>query len=268
LAATSDPRLPLAVRLLTVAEVLVLAGASGFLLFAPALVKPVWPWALTPFNTRFLGAVYASAMIPVAAVLLFGRRRAARPGVLGIFLFTFVVLLVSFAYRERFESERWATGIWWALYLILPLSSGSQLFLGRRDTLPAGSPAGAAHWAHRAAAWLQVVYGAALLVHPASAGSFWPWPLDDFHGRLYSAAFLTGGIGALNVLRRGERRWLRVAGTGQAAFGLLAIGGLVVVDRVVHKVAWNAPGTWIWLGGLALLTLAGVAMIGAGRAND
>ncbi|MCB1009272.1 MAG: hypothetical protein KDB94_10295 [Acidobacteria bacterium] len=266
MAPASDPRLPLAVRLLTVAEVLVLAGASGFLLFAPALVQQVWPWALTPFNTRFLGAVYASAMIPVAAVLAFGRRRAARPGVLGIFLFTFVVLLVSFAYRERFDSERWATAVWWALYVILPLSSGSQLLLGRRDQAPAGGAVGALR-AHQALAWLQMLYGAALLVRPSLAGSFWPWPLDDFHGRLYSAAFLTGGVGALSVLRRGERRWLRVSGIGQAAFGLLALGGLLVVDRAVHKVAWSAPGTWLWLGAFALLALGGAALALSGRKN-
>lgn len=55
-----------------------LAGAGSVLFFAPTLGHDVWGWELTPFNTRFLGAVYLASLVGVAAVIVVRRWAPAR----------------------------------------------------------------------------------------------------------------------------------------------------------------------------------------------
>src|SRR4051794_4495645 len=52
---TSDnPPFPAALRLFSAGVIIVLIVGAG-LFFAPELVKPRWPWPVTPFSARFLG---------------------------------------------------------------------------------------------------------------------------------------------------------------------------------------------------------------------
>ncbi|MCK4709706.1 MAG: hypothetical protein KAU21_13890 [Gammaproteobacteria bacterium] len=38
----------------------------GFgLLLNPEVTRPMWAWSIAPFNTRFPGAIYLSAMMPL-----------------------------------------------------------------------------------------------------------------------------------------------------------------------------------------------------------
>ena len=46
-----------AMRLFSAGVMVVLLVGAGLFL-APDLVKPRWPWAVTPFNSRFLGGFY------------------------------------------------------------------------------------------------------------------------------------------------------------------------------------------------------------------
>ncbi|KKM77298.1 hypothetical protein LCGC14_1371540, partial [marine sediment metagenome] len=64
----------------------------GFGLFIfPELTRPEWPWAIAPFNARFLGAIYLGAMASVAYMFLSPRWSPSRPILRAIFTFTFNV---------------------------------------------------------------------------------------------------------------------------------------------------------------------------------
>ena len=114
-----------------------------------------------------------------------------------IFVFTTAILLVMLAYTDRFEWARFATWLFWALYVFLPVNSA--VFLWRLRDLPL---AGATTRSPAASAGLTLLalamggYGLALLAVPEDAAGFWPWPVDDFHGRIYAAAYLTPAAGA------------------------------------------------------------------------
>ncbi|TIP95440.1 MAG: hypothetical protein E5X58_02880 [Mesorhizobium sp.] len=56
---SNNPPFHAALRLFSVVVIIVLIVGAG-LFFAPVLVKPRWPWAVTPFNARFLGAFYTA----------------------------------------------------------------------------------------------------------------------------------------------------------------------------------------------------------------
>ena len=76
LAPSANPPLSPAVRLVALLIGLVLlGGVTQFV--APQLLGPIWPWATTPFNARFLGAVYLAQLMAVGVLLVVNR---AAPG--------------------------------------------------------------------------------------------------------------------------------------------------------------------------------------------
>ena len=104
-------------------------------------------------------------------------------------------------------------------------------------------------------------YGLLLLVLGAAATGFWPWPIDDFHARIYSTAFLTPAVGAVLLFRAGTRSEDRTLGATQLVSGVAAIVGFLVVDANLHKVSWDVAGTWLWLALCAAIAAVGVMLI-------
>ena len=58
----ANPRIAIPLLVPAMAQGLVIAGAGVVLVFAPTLSHDIWGWELTPFNTRFLGAIYLAAL--------------------------------------------------------------------------------------------------------------------------------------------------------------------------------------------------------------
>src|SRR5215208_5740196 len=71
---SSNPPLSLWVLLLFLPVVLVLCVGIG-LWAVPWLIAPRWLWELTPFNARFLGAIYLTEL-SVGILFLFRNRRS------------------------------------------------------------------------------------------------------------------------------------------------------------------------------------------------
>lgn len=263
-----NPNPPVSVLLqgVTAVEVLVLLVSGGGLFFLPTVLPEIWPWQLTPFNTVFLGAVYLAAMVTAAMLVLIGRWSPARVVVPMILVFTVIVLILSLVYLERFDVASPFTWLWFVLYIGIPVNAAFHLWLYR--TLPPASPLQLGpRWRSYLLAQAVVLglYGIGLLVAPDRFSVFWPWPVDDFHARLYSAAFLSPALGALLLLRGTAWDEVLTMGLTQGVLGLLPILGLVVVDARVHRVAWTSTGTWLWIGGFVVLFVAGVGLVRASR---
>jgi hypothetical protein len=109
------------------------------------------------------------------------------------------------------------------------------------------------------------LYAIGLLAVPGRASAFWPWPVDDFHARLYSVAFLTPALGALLLARAAAWDEVLTLGLTQVVGGLLSILGLVIIHAGGSPVDWAAPGTWLWIGMFAVLELAGIGLVQATR---
>jgi len=264
-----DPPVSPALRAVTWLEVVILAWAGGGLLFHPPWVTPVWPWALAPFNTRYLGALYLAALVAAFLQARSGRWSPARVVTPMIFVFTLVVTIYSFVHIDRFDPARVETWIWFLLYVGVCANAFAHLVAYRAWSPPdPATPTRPLRAVLVAQVALLGAYGAAMLVAPAWASAGWPWKLDAFHAQLYSVTFLTPAAGAL-VLLRGASSGERVAlGLTQAGWGALPIVGLLLADAIVHRVDWSATGTWLWIAGFAAIALVGAWTAAEGMRHD
>lgn len=254
-----NPRITRLLWVLTAIEAGVVAMAGGALFLLPDLARTLWPWALTPFNTAALGAVYLGALVAIVALVGVGRWAPARLVVPAIGAFTGIVLVVSMVYVERFDFTRWGTWLWFLLYIILPVNAAYQLWLYRKQ--PPAHGVSTASWWRPVLMGLGVVaglYAVGLLVIPEMATGFWPWRIDGFHGRIYSAAFVSVAIMCFLVANRAAKSELLTVGLSIAASGGLTLLSLPMVDASRHVVDWGAGGTWLWLVSFAVLVGVGL----------
>ena len=256
-----NPRLPMLFRVIASVEWLVL-GVTGFGLFLlPTVASAQWPWQVKPFNTFFLAAVYISSFAAVTVLLWGGRWAPARVGLWMLVFFTTLVLIISLLYLNRFDFHKWATWAWFFLYIVIPLNSVYNLYLYRRlqPANPTPLPS-LLKWYLLVQAVVLGLYTIALLIAPVASTTFWPWHIDEFHGRMYSAIFLTGAVGAYVLWRSAAAVELLLLGETQSVLGLFAILGVIIVNASQQTVNWTQPGTWVWIALFAVLMLTGIVM--------
>ena len=244
-------------------SIVLVAGASIF--FLPD-IGPGWFWHPTPFNRRFVGAVYLTELVTSIIMLRVNRWAPARLVLPGSIAFSTLVSLLSIIYFDRLDPEHALRPIWFILYF------GSTLLFAYfrweyRHWPPADARATPTAWRNYLTAQGIVLglYGVAQLAAPSTASAFWPWPIDDFHGRFYSAVFITLAISSVVMQRIAARIEWFTLGAAQVTFGLFAIVGLVTVDLGLHRVDWLAPGTWLWVGAFAVMLVAGIRMLAWAR---
>jgi len=252
-------------RSFTLVETLVLVFAGFGLFLFPKATLSIWPWQMAPFNTRFLGAIYLGAMVPVGLMFFLGRWSPTRPVLRAIFTFTFIVLIVSLLTSRQFDFKFLPTWGWFALYLSLPISAGYHLWLYRSMPTSHLNPV-PGNWGFilKSTSLIICLYGLGLIVLPGTFSSLFPWKLDVFHSQLYSATFITGGVMMFTISKHATPAEFIATGLTEATFGVFAILGLFIVDADVHKINWAASNTLLWLGSIAILAVLGIALVVAG----
>ncbi|MCC7358768.1 MAG: hypothetical protein IT317_04795 [Anaerolineales bacterium] len=250
----------LRVTLIVVVPVLLLSG--GGLFFAPASVRPLWPWDISPFNAAFLGAFYLASAAGLTLAAWGGRWFPARIVTPMMFVFTATVLLVTLLELARFNFAHGLTYAWFVIFLGLPLASGVSLL--RYRTWPAPTDQltpGAWRSLLLALGAFYLLYGAGLFLFPAFVSAHWPWPLDAFHARAYSAIFTASAVALLGLAQEADPAERLALGLSAAALGLLAVFGLVIVNASRHTVAWTNPGVWLWLALFGVYFALGLGLI-------
>ncbi|MEM6597948.1 MAG: hypothetical protein AAF635_07235 [Cyanobacteria bacterium P01_C01_bin.69] len=258
----SQLRLPLILQILTITSIVLLIVVGGALFCFPEVSQARWVWPLKPFNIRFLGAIYLSALVGLASLFLSRRGALIRLIIPMMWVFTTVVLMVSCLQLQQFSPGRRATDIWFWLYLVDAIGATyywghfkSHSFLGLRR-LPKPWAIGLS-----VQAGILGAYGLSLLFFPASTGSGWLWPLDVFHAQLYSSIFLTGAVGSALVARRTTATELKALGAVQITFSGFSLLGTWLVDKEVQRINWGLFVNWAWVGAIALLGIIGIALI-------
>jgi hypothetical protein len=239
--------------------VLLVAGV-GLLLF-PSVVAPEWPWELTRFNALLLGSIYSAALIATVFTVRVRRWAPTRIVLPMIALFTTVILIVSVANFSRFDTGKYSTWLWFLLYIVIPVNALFHMWI-YRDLKPYFPVPMKNPWKTILLAPTIALgfYGLGLLVVPESFGAFWPWPVDDFQGRMYSVAYLTPALGSLLLWRAAAGIEALTLGLTMTAGGIVPIIGLFVIDSQIHRVDWDRPGTWLWIGFFALIFVAGIGL--------
>src|SRR5687768_11047133 len=124
------------VRVFTGAALIVLI-AGPLLLLAPQVIVPRWPWAITPFNARFLGSVYVAELLSLAVLFIYNRWSPGRAALVVSFVFTFVVTIASFIHLASFAGPR-RIAVWFILYVgYAALTAGAFLLYRRLPSVPA-----------------------------------------------------------------------------------------------------------------------------------
>jgi len=228
---------------MAVAVFVVLGG--GLLLFFPD--RPTrWIWPIGPFNALFLVVMAyqlpARAVVPVA------------------WTFTAVVTVASVVSVAEFDFDQRGPWLWFAAYV------GFTAFLPfyfrrlREGPQPPPTSPGWRRWFLVEGAFL-CAYGAGLLVAPDPLTGFWPWNIDAFHGRIYSAVFLTFGVGSIVLAARSAPSERQALGLSRLVLGALAVAGLVLADSSAGTVDWTEPGTVLWSAAFTAIAVVGVLML-------
>jgi hypothetical protein len=258
---SANPDLPVVFRWLVIVEAGVLAVAGIIPFFFPETALDEMPWESGPFNVRFIGAVYLSSLTAVLVWLSSFRWAPGRVALAMLSVFTSLVLVVSLADADRFDSVKLTTWIWFVLYVAIPIASVYVYLRYRRLPPVDPNPTPAAWRAYLlAAAAVFGAYGIGLLVAPSTLIEFWPWEVDAFHARLYSAIFVTLAVAAFTISRVAASIELLLVGLTQVVLGAFSILGLLIVNGSEDTVDWAALGTWVWVGAFAVILASGISL--------
>lgn len=256
-----NPLVPSFLRLILAIECSVVFAAGVLLFFLPDLAADLWPWTIPQFNSRFVGAVYWAAYLPLIIFWFVPRWIPGRLTLCMILTFTVMTLLAMIIHWDAFEWSRPSTWlVFWPLYIFLPINS--TIFLIKSKA------AGVAE-AYDGPASLRVVllilallggaYGIGLFIAPEPLTGFWPWKVDAFHARIYADAFVTPAVSAwiLSFRRRFAAEYLSF-GLNLIAGGFLPIIGTLWANinvPVERQVNFGSSGPWIFF---LLFFLAGI----------
>ena len=261
-----NPALSPWVRIFTGAALIVLIAGS-LLLFAPQIIVPRWPWAIAPFNARFLGAVYVAELASLAVLFMQNRWSPGRASMVVALVFTLVVSIASLIHLPSFVGLR-RVALWFILYVgYAVMTAGALLACRRLPAVPRLDVSAGFRNVMQVSGALMALYGAALFIAPTIAAGFWPWGVDAMHGQVYSAVFLAPGLGTLLLARSAAREECLVGGVFNAGLGLFAIVGFFLAHLQTGRANFASIGTWLWLILFAALGLLGLAMIRASRAK-
>jgi hypothetical protein len=263
----SNPTVPSFLRWVLAVECSVVFVAGVLLFFLPGLATELWPWTIPPFNSRFVGAVYLAAYLPLILFWFVPRWIPGRLTLWMIQTFTAMILTAMIIHWDAFEWDRPSTFlVFWPLYIFLPINSAIFLWSSNGAGVSNGYDGPLflriIFWVF---ALLGGVYGLGLLIAPEEFTSFWPWRVDAFHGRMYAAAFGTPAVATwiLSFRRRFAAEYLSI-GLNLSAGGFLPILGTYWTNIQVaaeRQIIFNYATTWTLFIFFLLTGLLGIVLI-------
>jgi hypothetical protein len=225
----------------------------------------LFAWTINPpLSAAFLGAGYASGFVLIVLTMRERIWARARIAYATVCVFVWVTLLATLLHLDRFHlsaTEAWPrffAWLWLVVYIVVPPWMAALLFAqhraaGRDPEVTRPVPTGLA-----AALVLQTVVlssaGVALVVAPTRVAELWPWELTPLTGRAIGAWLLALGFAAGLAVHEKDLSRLRAAALTYVCFGVLQAGGLV---RFSDDVDWDHAATWVYVGGLAAITISG-----------
>jgi hypothetical protein len=256
---------PSFLRLVTIVESIVVATAATVLFLLPSLANAIWAWAIPPFNSRYTGAIYFAALLPLVVFAISGRWAPGRVVLWMIFAFTTSIGIVMLFYIPSFAWDRPGTYAFWILYIFLPFNSAFFIYRLRHLKV-VGSDSIPASWQTLllGIAIVLGLYGFGLLIMPEALTAFWPWRIDGFHGRIYAATFITPAVGAWLIYKQSALSERLVLGLTLLALGVFSLIGVIWTSATVpaaNQINYSNLGTWVFFGMNVVTGLAGFGLI-------
>ncbi|MBC8075024.1 MAG: hypothetical protein H7Y32_03030 [Chloroflexales bacterium] len=251
------------------AFVLLLAGWVGVwgMFFPVQAVTIAIPLTVPPLHARFLGAMYLSGATFMAFALAARSWGALRVVVPMIAIWTGMLGVVSLFYLDVFSWDWRRTWVWFVAYIAFPIIATWICWVQRRVAQPAAPPTlpvvVRAYWFIQGA--LVTLLALALLAVPAAMVAIWPWNITPLLAQIYSAPFLSYGLGSLYAAR--QRQWSEVRIPTYAML-VFTLGVLLASSQHLALFDFRSLSAWVWFGGfgIAALALASFGFVSATRA--
>jgi hypothetical protein len=227
----------------------------------PAKLDESFTWAiLPPLHARFIGVLYLFGGVYMVGCILARRWSQVSPALVGIGLFTSLLLLATIINEEAFDYGLTPVWVWTLSYVVYPAIAFVLAFLLRARAAPEASGPAIAGWARRFLVVQAAVFaalGLTLLVARGFAVDIWPWPIDRGLAQFYGGPFLAYAFCSWAYSRRG--RWAEVAAIAPAM--LVFTAGTVIVS-LVHDELFSTSdvATWVWFGGFGAAAVILAAM--------
>ena len=227
-------------------------GFFGF--FLPLHVDWALPWLVPPLHARFLGSMYLSGATFMALSLFANRWNEVRVVLPMIAIWTGMLFIISLFYLGEFNFAKPQPWIWFGAYLAYPVIALWLAWQYRNvDIAPIG--ASMPGWARiylLAQGIIATILGLVLLFAPNLMVSVWPWKITQLLARLYSAPFLSYGIGSLLLARR--ETWVEVRIPVIATL-VFAVG--VLIASIIHRGLFSMAdfSDWLWFISFAIASL-------------
>lgn len=204
--------------LLYIASFLVMSVGITLYLFSEK-TDVYFSWTLfPPLTAAFLGAGYLSSFV---LELLSARENVwarARPAIPGVFVFTFLTLIVTLMHMDRFHFDsphfitKAGTWVWLGVYVVVPVAMGVLWLVQIRQ--PGVDPPRKA----KLPSWMRAILivqgvgmlllGGAMLLVPELMIPLWPWRLYTLTSQAIGAWGV--GIGVIVLHASWENDWWRL----------------------------------------------------------
>lgn len=262
----NNPRISAYLRLVTGVECLVVLVAAVGLFFFPEMSSKLWAWNIPPFNSRFVGAVYFSALLPLIVFWQSARWTPGRLVLWLIFVFTGLVMLAMIIHWDVFDWTRVSSYGFWLIYIFLPINSAVFLYRSRAEPTVGGLETSSILKTVLFVVSLGFgLYGLGLLLIPESSTSFWPWTVDAFHARIYASAFIAPAVAAgILFFRRGAASEYLTFGLNLLIGGVFPILGTLWTNVSVsaeRQINYAASDTWAFFILFFVTGILGFALI-------
>lgn len=264
--ATSVRRIIAPLRML-VAVAAVLVIVAGAQLFALAdQTGRYFAWTIRPpLTAAFLGAAYWASLFLLLDIVFGATWRQARAGLFSIFAFTSLTLAVTLLHLDRFHfgaseplpmAAAWA---WLVVYVATPAAFAVGLVVQLWKRGPDSPPSGPLPVGLRLLFLFQTVVfavlGVALLIAPAAAAAWWPWPLTPLTAQAVGAWLAAVAVAGAGVLIENDRRC--AAGPAQS-YAFLGALELFAVYRFSGDLDWSHAMAWPYVVFMGLVALTGL----------
>jgi hypothetical protein len=224
-------------------------------MFLPAQVEAVLPFAVPPLHARFLGAMYLSG----ATFMILGLRAETWPELRVVLpmvaIWTGMLGLVSFLHLEAFDAARTQTWVWFAAYIAYPIIAAWIAWKHRAERdHPTGPPLSVALRRYlQFQGAVVAILALGLLLAPTAMAGLWPWKISPLLAQIYSAPFLSYGLGSLYAARQQVWPELRIVVYATLVFSL---GVFLASLRHVELFDLGAGRSWLWFASFGLSSLA------------
>jgi hypothetical protein len=226
-----------------------------FCYFLPGMSDWGIPWRLPTLCATFLGAMYLSGAAGMAGGIRAHRWYEIKSLLPMIAIWTGMLTVVSLFYLPLFDFARTQVQIWFAAYIAYPLIAMAFLWVHRSDKRECTSDdlplSGALKRTLIILGLTLTALSLVLLFAPRAMLVVWPWKTGPLMLQLYSAPFLSYGLGTLNLAR--QQTWLEIRVPLLAS---LVFVGAELVASLVHAPLFDGPvlSIAVWFIALALMT--------------